>query len=100
MGPTFAFLAASPLRGTTVAGTGSVGEGVSPALDAPGRIARRRRVGLAGSVVGSWSVWNLLIPTTEGSRIVRITQRPYYSTKVSKFPPLFEWSAADLLRSL
>jgi hypothetical protein len=39
MGPNFAFLAASPLRGTTVAGTGSVGEGVSPALDAAGRIA-------------------------------------------------------------
>ncbi len=35
MGPNFAFLAASPLRGTTVAGTGSVGEGVIPALDSP-----------------------------------------------------------------
>ncbi len=42
MGPNFAFLAASPLRGTTVAGTGSVGEGVSPALDAVRILARRR----------------------------------------------------------
>ncbi len=40
MGPNFAFLAASPLRGTTVAGTGSVGEGVSPALDAGVSLAR------------------------------------------------------------
>ncbi len=54
MWPEFCLLAASPLRGTTVAGTGSVGEGVSPALDAPGRIARRQRAILAGSVVPSF----------------------------------------------
>ena len=34
MGPGFCLLAASPLRETTVAGLGSVGEGVSPTLDA------------------------------------------------------------------
>ena len=58
MWPEFCLLAASPLRGTTVAGTGSVGEGVSPALDAPGRIARRRRAILAGWVVPPFRVYS------------------------------------------
>ncbi len=53
MGPSFAFLAASPLRGTTVAGTGSVGEGVSPALDAPERIAQRRGLAQKKSPAGA-----------------------------------------------
>ena len=60
MGPNFAFLAASPLRGTTVAGTGSVGEGVSPALDAVRSLARRRRAILAGSVVPPAWVYSCL----------------------------------------
>ena len=51
MWPEFCLLAASPWWGTTVAGTGSVGEGVNPTLDAVQILARRRQAMLVGSVV-------------------------------------------------